>query len=159
MAAQHSGGCVFGFTAAVTFERVSSREPDGERMLEAKPEAGYEGEFRIEEDRLSPKASLLCVHGDADLGSAPQLRDRLRVAIDRGASDVVVDLTKTTLLDSSALGVLLGATKRLREGRGDLQVVAGPEIRRLFEITMLDEVFTLHGTRAAALAAVSGGAR
>lgn len=128
-------------------------------MLEATPEAGYEGEFRIDEDRLSPKASLLCVHGDADLDSAPQLRDRLRGAMDGGASDVVVDLTETTLLDSSALGVLLSATKRLREGRGDLQVVAGPEIRRLFEITMLDEVFALHETRAEALAAVSGGTR
>jgi anti-sigma B factor antagonist len=130
-------------------------------MLEAAPEAGYEdGRFRIDEDRPSRTVALLVVYGDADLSSAPELRARLRAAIDSGPADVVVDLSEASIVDSTALGVLLSAARRIRERHGEIQVVVGrPEIRRIFEITMLDGVFTLHGTRAEALAAVTEGAR
>jgi len=72
------------------------------------------------------------------------------VAAAFGATDerVTVDLSGTTFLDSMCLGVLLGAKKRLAEGGGELDlVVATPEIRRVFEITMLDRVFEIHSSR------------
>jgi anti-anti-sigma regulatory factor len=44
------------------------------------------------------------------------------------------------------------AQKRLVEAGGRLDLVAPtPEIRRIFEITMLDQVFDLHDTRAEAV--------
>jgi anti-anti-sigma factor len=51
-----------------------------------------------------------------------------------------------------ALGVLLAA-KRSADGRGKRFVIvaATTEIRRIFEITMLDRVFELHATRAQAI--------
>jgi anti-anti-sigma regulatory factor len=46
--------------------------------------------------------------------------------------------------------------KRLRDGDGRIQlVVSRPELRRIFEITLLDQVLPLAETRADALAAVS----
>ena len=46
------------------------------------------------------------------------------------------------------LGVLLGAVKRLRPAGGGVSVVCtDPHIRRIFEITLLDRVFTLHADR------------
>jgi len=126
-------------------------------MLEPPTEPGSGDAFRIEEQRPGPGIALLVVHGDVDLHGAPELRERLRAASSDGASAVVVDLAETSLLDSTALGVLLGATKELRDHDGDLQlVVSRPEIRRIFEITLLDQVFALHETRAEALAAVDG---
>jgi anti-sigma B factor antagonist len=128
-------------------------------MLETSAEAASEGAFRIEEERPAPGVTLLVVHGDADLHAAPELRDRLGAAVDAGDSGIVVDLTQTSFLDSTALGVLLGAVKRLRGGDGRIQlVVSRPELRRIFEITLLDQVMPLAETRADALAAVSGGA-
>ena len=128
-------------------------------MLETSAEAASEGAFRIEEERPAPGVTLLVVHGDADLHAAPELRDRLGAAVDAGDSGIVVDLTQTSFLDSTALGVLLGAVKRLRGGDGRIQlVVSRPELRRIFEITLLDQVMPLAETRAEALAAVSGGA-
>ena len=115
------------------------------------------GDFRIEEGSPQSAVTVLAVHGDADLHSAPELRERIRGAIDEGAKTVVVDLSATTLIDSTSLGVLLGGMKRLREQDGQIRlVVPRPEVRRVFEITMLDRVFSLHDTQEEALAELSG---
>jgi len=59
----------------------------------------------------------------------------------------VVDLLGVTFLDSTALGVLVGALKRCREAGGDLRlVIAEPRILKVFEITGLTEVFTITPT-------------
>ena len=114
-------------------------------------------DFRIEEGSPRPAVRVLEVHGDADLHSAPELRERIRGAIDEGANTVVVDLSATTLIDSTALGVLLGGMKRLREQDGQIRlVVPRPEVRRIFEITMLDRIFSLHDTQEEALVEPAG---
>jgi anti-sigma B factor antagonist len=113
-------------------------------------------EFRIEDESPAPSTRLLIVHGDADLYSAAELRERMRSAIDGGASTVVVDLSDAAVVDSTSLGVLLRAMKRLREQDGQIRlVVPRAEVRRVFEITMLDRIFPLHETQEEALTALS----
>jgi anti-sigma B factor antagonist len=111
--------------------------------------------FRIEEMRpAGSNAFVYVLYGEVDLHVAPELRERLNGAIDGEPENVVVDLSSVKFLDSMALGVLLGAHKRLRDAGGELElVVPSPELRRIFEITMLDEVFTLARTRQEALRA------
>lgn len=113
------------------------------------------GELRVEESRPQPGLAVLALHGEADLHSASELRERLRMAIDDGATTVVLDLSETAFVDSTSLGVLLGAMKRLRkDGGGEIRLVAPrPDVRRIFEITLLDRVFPLHHTLEHALAA------
>jgi anti-anti-sigma factor len=95
---------------------------------------------------------VVTVVGDVDLHSAPELRDRLAQLGETDAKQVVVDLSECDFLDSMALGVLLGAKKRMaRHGRELHVVVRSPDVRRIFEITMLDRVLDLHTTRAEAL--------
>jgi anti-sigma B factor antagonist len=95
---------------------------------------------------------VVSVDGDVDLHSAPELRDRLASLGDTGAKHVVVDLTECEFLDSMGLGVLLGAKKRRARDHRELHiVVSSPDVRRIFEITMLDRVLDLHATRAEAL--------
>lgn len=116
-------------------------------------------EFRIEEENPRPETRVLNVHGDADLHAAPELRERLRSAIDDGATAIVVDLSATTLIDSTSLGVLLGAMKRLRDRDGQIRlVVSRPELRRVLEITMLDRIFELYETQEEALVELPGDA-
>ena len=87
------------------------------------------------------------VHGQADLHTAPQLREAMTSAIDGGATSLIVDLSDATFVDSMTLGVLLGAVKRLRPHGGKVAVVCvSPHIRRIFEITLLDRVFAIHET-------------
>ena len=110
------------------------------------------GDFQLDVETVSDGAVVVAVHGEADLHTAPELRDRLTAIIDGGVRRVLVDLTDTTFIDSMALGVLLGSTKRLRANDGRLElIVATPDIRRIFEITMLDRILAIHPTREIAL--------
>lgn len=93
------------------------------------------------------------VSGEIDIYSAPTLRERLVDLIDHGHSDLVVDLTKVRYMDSSGLGLLIGALKRVRGVGGQLHlVVASPALLQVFQITALTQVFTIFPTRAEALA-------
>lgn len=115
-------------------------------------------EFRVEEDRPSAKTVVLAIHGDADMRAAGELRDRLIEVIDDSPRAVVLDLTGATFLDSMTLGVLMTAMKRVRATGGRFRVVAPrSEIRRIFEMTLLDRVFELDVTRQEALAAAGDG--
>jgi anti-sigma B factor antagonist len=109
-------------------------------------------DFHIETERVSDDTALVALQGQVDLHTAPELRDQLVAAIENGAINLVVDLTETTFIDSMTLGVLLGAVKRLRPRGGRLRIVCDDSnIRKIFEITLLDRVFALYGTRAQAL--------
>jgi anti-sigma B factor antagonist len=99
---------------------------------------------------------VVTLRGEVDAYSAPSLRLDLRSLIDDGCSSVVIDLSAVTFLDSSALGALVGALRRLRERGGELLIVE-PETTaaRIFALTGLDTVLDLYPTRAAALSAAS----
>jgi anti-sigma B factor antagonist len=91
------------------------------------------------------------VRGEVDVYTSSVLRERLIELIDGGARSVVVDLSRVDFLDSSGLGVLVGALKRLRTTEGDLSlVVASDKLLKIFKITALDRVFALHDTVEAA---------
>jgi anti-sigma B factor antagonist len=127
-------------------------------MGEASLPAQATEEFRIDEERHGPDTVLLAIHGDADLHVADELGGRVSQVIDDGASAVVVDLSGVTFLDSMALGILLTGLRRLRARGGRLRVVAPRgEIRRIFEITLLDRVFELDGSRHEALSSARSG--
>ena len=101
---------------------------------------------------------MLAIHGDADVRAAGELKDRLGEVIEDSPRAVVLDLTGATFLDSMTLGVFLTAMKRLRASGGRFRVVAPrAEIRRIFEMTLLDRVFELDVTRQDALAAAGDG--
>jgi anti-sigma B factor antagonist len=106
----------------------------------------------VEAIRHSADVAVLVVHGQADLHTAPVLREQLHAVMAAGAFLVVVDLTDASFVDSMTLGVLLGGVKRLRPQGGQLRVVVDqPGLRRIFEVTLLDRVFTLFSTREDAL--------
>lgn len=91
--------------------------------------------------------TVLAVSGELDVASAPSLRQRLVSLVEQGAREVIVDISAVGLLDSTGLGVLIGAVKRLRGHGGDLVVTCDQErIRRLFEITRLDRAIDLYAT-------------
>lgn len=95
--------------------------------------------------------AVLEVGGEVDVYTAPRLRERLVEMIDGGARDVVVDLGRVEFLDSTGLGVLVGALKRLRAAGGTFSLVCAKEpLLKVFRITALDQVFPLHDTVEAA---------
>jgi anti-sigma B factor antagonist len=101
---------------------------------------------------------IVYLQGEVDLASAPQLRRGVYDLIDQGSQRIAIDLTDVDFMDSTGLGVLIGALKRLRESDGSL-VLAGikPAVSRVFEITGLDRIFTIHGSLAEIGVASGGG--
>jgi len=90
----------------------------------------------------------LAVSGELDLAAAPWLHEQLDALFVGGADSIVVDLTESTFLDSTALGVLVGALNRCQERNGQLHLVAArPQILRVLRITGLLEAFTVHASR------------
>jgi anti-sigma B factor antagonist len=100
---------------------------------------------------------VLEVGGEIDVYTAPQLRERLIALVEDGARKVVVDLGRVEFLDSTGLGVLVGALKRLRGVNGDLSLVCAQErLLKIFRITGLDRVFTIYDSVDAVIGGASG---
>ncbi|PTL58326.1 STAS domain-containing protein [Paraconexibacter algicola] len=114
-------------------------------------------DFRVETEQAADGISVLAVSGEVDLFTAPELKVAAQQALDAGATRLVVDLTATRFLDSTALGVLIGLVKRVRPLGGDLTIVnTDPTTAKTFTITGLDEIFTVVATRDDAIAALAG---
>ena len=103
--------------------------------------------FAVSTRKLGSAVSVVRVAGEADLSAAPELKAALAAAIASGAKTVLVDLCEATFVDSTTLGALMGAVKRLRPEGGELAIsCSDPNIRRVFEITLLDRVFRIFPT-------------
>lgn len=101
---------------------------------------------------------VLDVQGEVDVYTAPTLREQLTALVDGGASNLVADLTGTSFIDSTGLGVLVAGQNRAGAAGGALRVVCAQErILKLFRITGLDAVVQIYPSRDEALAAAAAG--
>ena len=109
--------------------------------------------FDIKTEQLSENTYVISLAGEVDLYTAPEFKQQLLEVIGQGGTEVVVDFTDTTFIDSTTLGVLVGGVKRLRSNDGQLSLVCNDRnITKIFEITGLDRVFTIYPTRDDAVA-------
>ena len=116
--------------------------------------------FDIKTEQLGDDAYVISLAGEVDLYTAPEFKQQLLEVIGQGAKSVIVDLTDTTFIDSTTLGVLVGGVKRLRAQDGRLALVCSDRnITKIFEITGLDRVFTIYPTRDEALATTGASAQ
>ena len=112
-------------------------------------------EFSLTTESIDEQRHVVAISGEIDLFTAPELKSALGEALESGHTRIVVDLTNTSFLDSTALGVLIGAVKRLRSRDGALAIVnVDSSIAKTFQITGLDQIFTILPSRAEALAAL-----
>ena len=82
------------------------------------------------------------LEGEVDVYTAPRLKEELVALIEGGCTHVIVNLDDVAFIDSSGLGVLVGALRRARERNGAVRIVCTREnILKIFRITGLDKVF------------------
>ena len=113
--------------------------------------------FDIRTDRIDDSSYVISLSGEVDLYTAPEFKQQLLEVIGQGGKDIVVDLSDTTFIDSTTLGVLVGGVKRLRPAGGQLTLVCSDRnITKIFEITGLDRVFSIYPTRDEAIAKAGG---
>lgn len=112
-------------------------------------------DFLIVDEPVDADVHIVAVRGEVDLFTAPEFKQRIAAPIDEGKSRIVIDLTETTFIDSSTLGVLIAAHKRLRNREGRMAVACDVRtIVNTFSVTGLDGVFTILSSREEALEAV-----
>jgi len=87
--------------------------------------------------------TILTVDGDLVIGESESLFKRTVIRLlEEGKVNLLVDLRKVNFLDSSGLGALVRAmTSSQKEGGQTKLLGAGPQIRKLLEMTRLDSVF------------------
>lgn len=88
--------------------------------------------------------SVLRVRGELDVYTSPRLRQAIVDLVTAGQTDITVEMSELAFIDSTGLGVLVGALRRVREVSGELRLVGvRPNVFRAFEITGLTKVFSI----------------
>jgi anti-sigma B factor antagonist len=105
----------------------------------------------------SRAADILVVafSGELDLSTAPVLREELLQALCVPASDIVVDLREVVFMDSTGLGLLIGAHRRAQAAGASVRVVCTqPDLLRVLRVSGLDQVLTVDTSIGDAVAAM-----
>ncbi len=93
-------------------------------------------------------------------------REEFRASLEAAAADaatagiksLILDLMNVRFVDSSGLGVIMTALRRIREADGDMVAcnIMKP-VKILFDLVRLDRVMSVYGDRATAIASYSSG--
>ncbi len=97
----------------------------------------------IKEKADAKNVVTIFVEGEVDVLTAPQLRGKLLPLCQNGTT-IYVDLSKVEYIDSTGLGVLIGAYKAQRATAGRL-ILTGMNARlnRILRITGLHEIIEI----------------
>ncbi len=98
-------------------------------------------------------AHVVVCKGELTLANKDALKEQLKVLIEAQAPRIIVDMAEVEWIDSSGLGVLIGAYKRIQQYKGAFDlVVIDKRSLRYFQITGMDTIFDIHPDLASALA-------
>ncbi|HEX6712642.1 MAG TPA: STAS domain-containing protein [Thermoleophilaceae bacterium] len=92
------------------------------------------------ETRDEGSAKVVALSGEFDLAGVQQFERELSRLESEGTDVLLVDLTGLAFMDSSGLRALVMADQRAKRGERRFAIVPGPPaVRRVFEITQLDD--------------------
>lgn len=107
--------------------------------------------------RTEGSATVVAAEGEVDLSTIPQLSEQLESLINDGQVDLIIDMAGVNFIDSTGLGVLVGARKKALAKDGSVQLARlQPKVLKIFRITQLTEIFPVYESVADALESVSG---
>lgn len=107
--------------------------------------------FGIVQSEPDAQTTVVAVEGDLDLSTAPRLKWMLIDSMQAGQSQLVVDLSQATFMDSTALGVLVAVNRGLDAEAGLSIVCPQATVLRIFELSGMDSVFAIYATLEEAL--------
>ncbi|SDI21920.1 STAS domain-containing protein [Alteribacillus bidgolensis] len=92
--------------------------------------------------------NILYVGGEIDAYTASQLREALLPLTEKDGTNVIVDLSGVDYIDSTGLGIFIGALKSSNSNNTTLKLIGlNSRVKRLFSITGLDEVMDIDEER------------
>ena len=91
------------------------------------------------------EAPVITVHGEIDMITAPSLHERLFDLACARTPVVIVDLSGVSFIDSTGLGALVVANKRFDDDGASLRLVlTHPGVQKVFEVTDMNEIFSVY---------------
>jgi anti-sigma B factor antagonist len=102
--------------------------------------------FSVETDSLG-EGTVVSLGGDLDLSTAKRAEQAIEDAEKASPPLLAIDLRGLSFMDSTGLRVVVSADKRATRANRRLVIIQGPAaVRRVFEITRLDERLTIVDT-------------
>ena len=84
--------------------------------------------------------------GEIDIYTASQLKSEFQSILEKKKTPIEMDFKNLEYIDSTGLGVLIGALKRLREDDKDITLYhVKPSIKKLLNLTGLNQIFIIKG--------------
>jgi anti-sigma B factor antagonist len=101
--------------------------------------------------RKEEACTIIDLSGEVDIHGTPRLKETLTSLTKEGTPKLLVNLSKVTYIDSSGLGVLVGALKEATKEGGRL-VLAGMtrDVKTVFDLTRLAKFFEIYDVEATA---------
>jgi anti-sigma B factor antagonist len=95
---------------------------------------------------------IAVIDGEVDASNADEIAERLRALVTNRSVTLIVDLSRTTYLNSAGINLLFELGTELHNRQLQLHLVVGPEqpIARAISLTGLDTVVVMHATRESA---------
>src|SRR5256885_16473608 len=102
--------------------------------------------------RKQGSVSILEFNGKLSLGnSMEEFRAKWRDAVATGARDLVINLTRVPMVDSSGIGSLIRCHSAVTAAGGKVKLVGvGALVKQSMKITRLDRIFEIHDDESSA---------
>ncbi|SMR82292.1 anti-sigma B factor antagonist [Aliiroseovarius halocynthiae] len=99
-----------------------------------------------------PAARVITIDNSRiDAAIAIKFKDQMRDITSDGPQRVVVDMTAVDFIDSSGLGAIVAAMKQVPDGRSFELAGLSKTVSKVFSLTRMDTVFTIHDSVDSAL--------
>lgn len=109
-------------------------------------------DIKVEARAIAEFTQAIEVHGEIDVYTSPKVKEIITELIDKGNYNLIINLEGVRYIDSTGLGVLIGALKKVREKDGCINLVCNnPQIKKIFNITGLVKIFGIFKTEEEAL--------
>lgn len=98
--------------------------------------------MEIQEERFNDILVESVNFDRATIGEANLLKEKITRAIEEGYNKIIIDISSCEYIDSTFLGVLVMALKRVARENGDVRLVGfKPAVHAMFELTRMFRVF------------------
>jgi len=106
----------------------------------------------VKEVRENKSATVVVLAGEIDLHQTPDVHQTLVTICDKKPPRVVINLDQVTYMDSSGVGTLVEAYRRINAYQGTLNLCCmNDQVHSIFEITRLDQFFKIYETEQEAI--------
>jgi anti-sigma B factor antagonist len=101
-------------------------------------------------------AVIVDLQGRMSMGEVDEFRQKWSEAVASGSKQLIINLTRVTMMDSSGIGTMIRCHSAVTASGGTIKVVgANTIVRQAFKVTRLDNVFSFYEDEASALAALA----